>query len=140
MPFVGQQFHKNNSLSSLYENVSVFGVFLVPYFPTLGLNREVSTVNLSIQSECEKMHTRKIPNAGTFQAVHQHHHHHHYHHHYHQSKHVMSIISFTFCLRKMSSRVCNYYLKISFPRVSCYESALFGFILNKYFRIYDSIL
>ena len=52
----------------------------------------------------------------------------------------MSIISFTFCLRKMSFRICNYYLKISFPRVSWYESALFGFILNKYFRICDSIL
>ena len=42
--------------------VSVFGVFLVRIFP-------YHSVSLHIQSECEKLRTRKTPNTDTFHAA-----------------------------------------------------------------------
>ena len=49
--------------------MSVFGVFSGLYFPACGMNKEIYKVNLRIQSECGKMHTRKTPNTDTFHAV-----------------------------------------------------------------------
>ena len=43
--------------------------FSDPYFPAFGLNTEKYGVSLRIQSECEKIQTRKTPNADTFQTV-----------------------------------------------------------------------
>ena len=43
--------------------------FSDPYFPAFGLNMEKYGVFLRIQSECEKIQTRKTPNADTFQTV-----------------------------------------------------------------------
>ena len=40
-----------------------------PYFPAFGLNTERYEVSLSIQSECEKMRTRKTPNTDRFHPV-----------------------------------------------------------------------
>ena len=40
-----------------------------PYFPAFGLNKEIYSVNLYIQSECGKIRTIKILNTGTFYAV-----------------------------------------------------------------------
>ena len=40
--------------------------FSGPYFPAFGLNTEVYSVNLHIQSECGKIRPRKTPNADTF--------------------------------------------------------------------------
>ena len=39
------------------------------YFPAFGLNTERYGVSLHIQSECEKIRTRKSPNTDTFHAV-----------------------------------------------------------------------
>ena len=36
------------------------------YFPAFGLNTEIYSVNLRIQSECRKIRTRKTPNTDTF--------------------------------------------------------------------------
>ena len=49
--------------------MSVFGVFSGLYFPAFGMNKEIYKVNLRIQSECGKMHTRKTPNTDNFHAV-----------------------------------------------------------------------
>ena len=43
--------------------------FSGPYFSTFGLNKERKDVNLSIQSDCRKIWTRKTTNADTFHAV-----------------------------------------------------------------------
>ena len=43
--------------------------FSGPYFAAFRLNREINSVNLHIQSECEKMRTRKTPNTDTFYVV-----------------------------------------------------------------------
>ena len=43
--------------------------FSGPYFPVLGLNSEIYSVSLRIQSECAKIRTRKTPNTGTFHAM-----------------------------------------------------------------------
>ena len=40
-----------------------------PYFPAFELNTQRYGVSLRIQSECEKMLTKKTPNTGTFHAV-----------------------------------------------------------------------
>ena len=40
-----------------------------PYFHTFGLNANRYSVSLRIQSECEKIRTRKTPNTDTFHAV-----------------------------------------------------------------------
>ena len=39
------------------------------YFPAVGLNREIYSVNLRIQSECGKIPTRKTQDTATFNAV-----------------------------------------------------------------------
>ena len=39
------------------------------HFPEFGLNTERYSVSLRIQSECEKMRTRKTSNADSFHAV-----------------------------------------------------------------------
>ena len=58
--------------SWLYSNpsttwkVSKYGVFSGPYFPAFGLNTEIYSVNLSIQSECGKIRTRKNSLFGNF--------------------------------------------------------------------------
>ena len=39
------------------------------HFPAFRLNIERYSASLRIQSECEKMRTRKTPNADTFYAV-----------------------------------------------------------------------
>ena len=49
--------------------MSVFGVFSGLNFPAFGMNKEIYKVNLRIQSECGKMHTRKTPNTDNFHAV-----------------------------------------------------------------------
>ena len=41
-----------------------------PYFPPLGLNKQRYSVSFRIQSECEKIWTRKTPNTGTFHVAH----------------------------------------------------------------------
>ena len=46
--------------------VSKYGVFSGPYFPTFGLNTEVYSVNLRIQSKCRKIRTRKNSLFGHF--------------------------------------------------------------------------
>ena len=43
--------------------------FSGPYFPAFRLNTERYSVYLRIQSECEKIWTRKTPNAGSFHAM-----------------------------------------------------------------------
>ena len=43
--------------------------FSRPYFPEFGLNTERYGVSLHIQSKCEKIRTRKIPNTDTFYAM-----------------------------------------------------------------------
>ena len=43
--------------------------FSVPYFLGLGLNREIYSINLRIQSKWGKIRTRKTPNTDTFSAV-----------------------------------------------------------------------
>ena len=40
-----------------------------PHFPAFGLNTERYSVSLSIQSECEKMRTRIIPNTDILHGV-----------------------------------------------------------------------
>ena len=40
------------------------------YFPAFGLNTEIYTINLRIQSECSKVRTRKIPNTDTAYNTH----------------------------------------------------------------------
>ena len=44
--------------------------FSGPYFPAFGLNTKRYRVSLRIQSECEKIRTRKTPDTDTFHAVH----------------------------------------------------------------------
>ena len=39
------------------------------YFPTFRLNGDRYSVSLRIQSECEKIRTRKTPNTDTFHVV-----------------------------------------------------------------------
>ena len=43
--------------------------FSGPYFPSFGLNTEKYFASLCIQSEYEKIRTRKTPNTDTFHAV-----------------------------------------------------------------------
>ena len=43
--------------------------FSGPYFPAFRLNTERYSVYLRIESECEKIWTRKTPNAGSFHAM-----------------------------------------------------------------------
>ena len=43
--------------------------FSGPYFPVFGLNTEIYSVNLRIQSECGKIQTRKTQNTDTFYTV-----------------------------------------------------------------------
>ena len=43
--------------------------FSGPYFPVFGLNMERYGVSLRIQSECEKLQTRKTSNTDTFHPV-----------------------------------------------------------------------
>ena len=40
-----------------------------PYFSAFRVNTEKNSVPLRIQSECEKIRTRKTPNTDTFHAV-----------------------------------------------------------------------
>ena len=47
----------------------IFGVILIPHFPTFGLNTERYGVSVRIQSKCEKMETRITPNMDNFYAV-----------------------------------------------------------------------
>ena len=42
--------------------------FSGPHFSAFGLNTDIYSVNLRIQSECGKMRTRKTPNTDTFYA------------------------------------------------------------------------
>ena len=46
--------------------VSKYGVFSGPYFPTFGLNTDRYSVSLRIQSDCEKIRTRKNSVFGHF--------------------------------------------------------------------------
>ena len=39
------------------------------YFPVLGINTEIYGVNLSIQSKCGEIRTRKTPNTDPFHAA-----------------------------------------------------------------------
>ena len=60
----------NKSLKSTLCKKCPYSVgYSVPYFAALGLNTERYGVSLRIQSECEKIGTRKTPNTGTFYAV-----------------------------------------------------------------------
>ena len=60
----------NKSLKSTLCKKCPYSVrYSVPYFPALGLNTERYGASLRIQSECEKVRTRKTPNTGTFYAV-----------------------------------------------------------------------
>ena len=43
--------------------------FSGPCFPVFGLNREIYSVNIRIQSGCGKIRTRKTPNMDTFYRV-----------------------------------------------------------------------
>ena len=43
--------------------------FSGPYFAAFGLNAERYGISLRIQSKCEKIRARKIPNTDTFHAV-----------------------------------------------------------------------
>ena len=43
--------------------------FSGPYFPAFGLNTDIYSVNLRIQSKCGKIRTRKTRNTDTFYAV-----------------------------------------------------------------------
>ena len=43
--------------------------FSGPHFPVFGLNTEICFVNLHIQSECEKVGTRKTRNADTLYVI-----------------------------------------------------------------------
>ena len=56
-----------------YSDISVKRVrirsFSGQYFPTFGLNTEIYSINLCIQSKWEKIRTRKVPNTATFHAV-----------------------------------------------------------------------
>ena len=49
--------------------VSRHAVFSGPYFPIFGLNTEIYSVNLCIQSEYRKIRTRTTPHLDTFHAV-----------------------------------------------------------------------
>ena len=40
-----------------------------PYFPAFGLNTEIYSVNVRIQSVCGEITTRKNPNADTFYSL-----------------------------------------------------------------------
>ena len=46
-----------------------FGVFSGPYFPAVGLNTEIFSVNLRIQSNCRKYGPEITINWGTCQAM-----------------------------------------------------------------------
>ena len=48
--------------------VRLYGVF-GPYFLLFGLNTEIYSVNLRVQSKYRKLQTRKTPNTDTFYAV-----------------------------------------------------------------------
>ena len=43
--------------------------FCGPCFPEFGLNTDISSVSLRIQSKCEKIRARKTPNTDTFYAL-----------------------------------------------------------------------
>ena len=63
-------FKTSQLLLELNENQEIHCVsFFGPYFSAFRLNTEIYGLNLSIQSECEKLWTRKIPNTDTFNAV-----------------------------------------------------------------------
>ena len=49
--------------------VSKYGVLSGPYFPVFRLNTEIYRINLRIQSEYMKMHTRKTPHLDIFHAL-----------------------------------------------------------------------
>ena len=55
-----------STISITVWNVSKYGVFSGPYFPTFGLNTERYQVSLHIQSECGKIRTRKSSIFGPF--------------------------------------------------------------------------
>ena len=46
--------------------VSKYGVFSGPYFPVLGLNKEIYSVNLCINSKCGKIQIRENSVFGHF--------------------------------------------------------------------------
>ena len=46
--------------------VSKYGIFFDPYFPVFGLNTEIYSVNLRIQSKYRKIRTRKYSVFGHF--------------------------------------------------------------------------
>ena len=50
----------------ILREVSKYRVFSGPYFPVLGLNTEIYSVNLHIQSEYWKIQTRKNSVFGNF--------------------------------------------------------------------------
>ena len=52
-------FKKKYSRHNTAWNVSKYGVFFSPYFPTFGLNTERYSVSLRIQSECGEILIRK---------------------------------------------------------------------------------
>ena len=54
---------------STASKVSKYGVFSGPYFPVFGLNTEIYSVNLRIQSEYPKIRIRKNSYLDTFDAV-----------------------------------------------------------------------
>ena len=65
--------HENFLMTLLFENdtawkVSKHGVFSGPYFPVCGLNIEIYSVKLRIQSVYRKIRTRKTPYLDTFYA------------------------------------------------------------------------
>ena len=65
--------NKQNQISNyivLQDVKSVrIGSFSGPYFPAFGLNTEMYFVNFCIQSECEKIRTRKNPNTYNFYTM-----------------------------------------------------------------------
>ena len=46
--------------------MSVFGVFSSTHFPAFGLNTEIYSVNLRIQSKCGKKRIKKTPHTDLF--------------------------------------------------------------------------
>ena len=59
----------NSCISPTAWKVSKYGVFSGPYYPLFGLNTEIYSVNLRIQSKCRKYGAEKTPYLDTFHAV-----------------------------------------------------------------------
>ena len=49
--------------------MSVFGAFLVRFFPAFGVNMELYRVGPRIHSECGEIRVRSTPNGNNFHAM-----------------------------------------------------------------------